>query len=73
MLGDNTVAAYIGQGANLTIDGVAAVAPLVSVEARHAAWIRDITAVNPAPAAADPAKSAEDVRLALEQAGLPPP
>ena len=73
VLEDNTVAAYIGQGANLTIDGVAAVAPLVSVEARHAAWIRDITAVNPAPAAADPAKSAEDVRLALEQAGLPPP
>lgn len=72
-LEDNTVAAYIGQGANLTVEGVAAVAPLVSVEARHAAWIRDIATVNPAPAPADTAKSAEDVRSTLERAGLPLP
>lgn len=73
VLEDNGVAAYIGQGANLTIDGVVAVAPLVSVEARHAAWIRDIAGVNPAPAPADTAKSAEDVRSALQRAGLPLP
>lgn len=72
-LEDNGVAAYVGQGANLTIAGVEAVAPLVSVEARHAAWIRDIAGVSPAPAPADAAKSAEDVRSALERAGLPLP
>lgn len=70
VLEDKGVSAYIGQGANLTIDGVAAVAPLVSVEARHAAWILDIAGRNPAPAAADPAASPAGVQEALEQAGL---
>jgi rubrerythrin len=69
-LEDTGVSAYIGQGANLTIEGVEAVAPLVSVEARHAAWILDIAGRDPAPAAADPAASVAGVQEALERAGL---
>jgi hypothetical protein len=67
------VGAYIGQGANLTVKAVAAAAPIISVEARHAAWIRDLLGLNPAPEAADPAKTAERVRASLEGAGLPFP
>jgi hypothetical protein len=69
-LEDNGVSACIGQGSNLTTEGVAAVAPLVSVEARHAAWILAIADRHPAPAPADPAASAADVQSALERAGL---
>jgi Ferritin-like domain len=64
------VSAYIGQGANLTVETVAAVAPLVSVEARHAAWVLSIAGRHPAPLAADPAASAAGVASALERAGL---
>ncbi len=67
------VGAYIGQGANLTVKAVAAAAPIVSVEARHAAWIRDLLGLNPAPEAADPAKTADQVRASLEGVGLPFP
>lgn len=67
------VGAYIGQGANLTVQAVAAAAPIVSVEARHAAWIRDMLGLNPAPEAADPAQTVEQVRSSLERVGLPFP
>jgi hypothetical protein len=69
-LEDTGVSAYIGQSGNLTVEAVAAVAPLVSVEARHAAWIRAIAGRHPAPAAADPTASAAGVASALERAGL---
>ena len=69
-LEDTGVSAYIGQGANLTVEAVAAVAPLVSVEARHAAWILAIAGRDPAPFAADPAASAAGIASALERAGL---
>lgn len=67
------VGAYIGQGANLTVKAVAAAAPIVSVEARHAAWIRDLLGLNPAPRAADPAMTADQVRASLGRVGLPFP
>jgi hypothetical protein len=70
VLEESGVGAYIGQGANLTLEAVAAAAPIISVEARHAAWIRDISERNPAPVPADPAKSVADVRSALETAGF---
>ncbi len=57
--------AYIGQGPNLTTDRVTKVASLVSVEARHAAWIRAILEKNPAPRAADPALTEQKVRAEL--------
>lgn len=53
-LEDVGVGAYNGQGQNLTKPTLAAAATIVSVEARHAAWIRDIAAQSPAPAAFDP-------------------
>ncbi len=53
-LEDVGVGAYNGQGQNLTKPTLAAAATIVSVEARHAAWIRDIAGQTPAPAAFDP-------------------
>ncbi|HWT22605.1 MAG TPA: ferritin-like domain-containing protein [Solirubrobacteraceae bacterium] len=62
-----TLAAYIGQGANLTRATVADVAKLVSVEARQAAWLRDLAGEDPAPRAADPPQKPDDVLAALRQ------
>ena len=64
------LSAYIGQGANLSRRTVADVAVLVSVEARQAAWIRDIAGISPAPRAADPARKASDVLDELRQKGV---
>jgi hypothetical protein len=69
-LEEAAIAAYVGQGANLTRHTVASIAVLVSVEARQAAWIRDIAGVSPAPRAADPARRPGDVLAELRQKGL---
>jgi hypothetical protein len=61
------LAAYIGQGANLTRDAVADVARIVSVEARQAAWLRDLAGEDPAPRAADPPREPDDVLAALRR------
>jgi rubrerythrin len=53
VLEDLGVAALDGQAANLTKPSLAAVATIVSVEARHAAWIRYLAGVEPASAALD--------------------
>jgi Ferritin-like domain len=71
VLEENGVAAYIGQGANLTVRAVAAAAPIVAVEARHAAWISDLIGRMPAPRAADAARTAAEVQARLEKAGFP--
>jgi hypothetical protein len=42
----------------------------VSVEARHAAWIRSIAGEPPAPDATDTPMSAAEVREGLERIGL---
>jgi Ferritin-like domain len=70
MLEETASAAYIGQGANLTKNAMIQVARITSVEARHAAWIADIVQRDPAPAAADPAKSPNQVSAALRRAGV---
>ena len=44
--------------------------PIVSVEARQAAWIRDLAGVDPAPRAADPPRDAQDVLDGLRAEGL---
>ncbi len=54
-LEDLGVAAYNGQATNVTRKTLAAAATIVSVEARHAAWIRDIAGKLPAISATDPA------------------
>jgi hypothetical protein len=71
VLEESGVAAYIGQGANLTVRAVAAAAPIVAVEARHAAWISDLIGRSPAPRAADAAGTAAEVQARLETAGFP--
>lgn len=64
------VAAYIGQGANLTARTVATVARITSVEARHAAWIADFLGRNPAPLAADKAQTSNQVQAAIRRLGF---
>jgi Ferritin-like domain len=61
------VAAYNGQAANLTKKGLAAAIKIVSVEARHAAWIRDIAGAAPAPRAADPGETTDEVTTTLKR------
>jgi hypothetical protein len=68
-LEEMALAAYIGQGPNLSRRVMADVAPLISVEARQAAWIRDIAGVSPAPHAADPARAPEQVLSDLRKRG----
>jgi Ferritin-like domain len=43
---------------------------IVSVEARHAAWIRDLRGDNPAPDAVEPTASGADVQAALDRTGF---
>ena len=68
-LEEAAIAAYIGQAARLERDTVARIASLVAVEARQAAWIRDLAGENPAPRAADPAAKAGDVLADLRKRG----
>jgi len=69
-LEDTGVAAYNGQAGNLTKETLAAAAMIVSVEARHAAWIRDILKTNPAPAAVDEGQSRQQILSAVNDTGF---
>jgi hypothetical protein len=69
-LEDLGLAAYNGQAPNLTKGTLAAAAKIVSVEARHASWIRDIVGLNPAPRAADAPATAAQVTDALNRTGF---
>lgn len=69
-LEDIAVAAYNGQATNLTATTLAAAATIVSVEARHASWVRAIAGEVAAPDPVDkpmPAKQAAD---GLHEIGL---
>jgi hypothetical protein len=68
-LEEAAIAGYNGQGANLTPASVPDAARIVAVDARHAAWIRDLAGADPAPRAADPGRSAQDVMAELSQKG----
>ncbi len=79
VLEDTGVAAYNGQGPRLRKPTLAAAAQIVSVEARHAAWIRRIVAGPsypnapedyPAPAALDPALTKAQVEQAVAETGF---
>jgi hypothetical protein len=61
VLEDLGVAAYNGQLANLTDPAITFAARIVSVEGRHAAWIRDLVGVAPAPRPIDPGETAPKV------------
>jgi Ferritin-like domain len=69
-LEDAGVAAYNGQAANLTRRALLPALRIVSVEGRHAAWIRDIAGAHPAPFAADRGLPAPAVVSRLRKAGL---
>jgi Ferritin-like domain len=69
-LEETAIAAYIGQGANLTRGPVATVGTLLSVEARQVAWLRSLAGAPPAPRAADPARKPSDVLAHLRSQGF---
>jgi hypothetical protein len=69
-LEDLGVAAYNGQAPNLTTATLRAAAKIVSVEARHAGWIRDITGDRPAPRAADAPITAAEAQAAVDKTGF---
>ncbi len=77
-LEDTGVSAYNGQGTRLTRATLAAAATIVSVEARHAAWIRYIkdhpdygSSKNyPAPASFDKARTMKQVQKIVNQTGF---
>jgi hypothetical protein len=69
-LQDLMVAAYNGQAANLTKGALASAARIVSVEARHAGWIRAIADKSPAPLATDTPQTAKGVTEALTTLGF---
>jgi Ferritin-like domain len=69
-LEEQVAGAYIGLGPNLTGGPMQDAARIVAVEARHAAWIRDIAGVDPAPRAADPAAKPRDVLAHLRTKGF---
>jgi hypothetical protein len=69
-LEDTGVAAYNGQGPNLTKATLGAAAMIVSVEARHAAWIRNIVKKTPAPTAFDEPETKSQVLAVVKKTGF---
>jgi len=69
-LEDLGVALYNGQAGNVTPPTLAAVAEIVSVEARHAAWARDLLGEVPAPVPSDVPADITQVRAKLTQIGV---
>jgi Ferritin-like domain len=70
LLEETGTAAYIGQGANLSSGMAETAGRIASVEARHTAWIRDIAGRPPAPHAADPAMTRQEVFAAIRNSGF---
>jgi rubrerythrin len=69
-LEDLAVAAYNGQAANLTEAGLQAATTVVSVDARHAAWVRAIAGRPPASQAVDAPLSRAEVEERLDELGF---
>jgi hypothetical protein len=67
---DMGAAAYDGQIPNLTPSALRLASEIVSVESRHAAWIRDIAGESPAPVPADPPATVQQVRSKLRSLGI---
>ena len=66
-LEETACASYIGQSGNLSRHPRPTAAGIVSIEARHAAWIRHILGRNPAPHAADRIKRPEQAMRFLRR------
>lgn len=69
-LEDIAVAGYNGQATNLTKATLAAAAEIVSVEARHAAWVRALGGEVAAPDPVDEPMTASQVVAGLQKIGL---
>ena len=67
---DLAVDAFNGQVANLTPRARAESARVVSVNARHAAWVRAVQGREPAPEAVEPGRPAAEVARALDATGI---
>lgn len=71
LLEDTGVAAYAAQGPRIHQAPVAQAALSIhSVEARHAAWIRNIAGAPPSPKAFDPALTMDQVLAAVKKTGF---
>ena len=64
------VAAYNGQAANLSKPALQAAAAIVSVNARHAAWIRAIQDKKPASQPTDEAMTRRQVLAEVDRTGF---
>jgi rubrerythrin len=69
-LEDLAVASYNGQATNLTAPTLAAAATIVSVEARHASWVRAISGEVAAPDPVDKPMTAKQAVNGLHEIGL---
>jgi hypothetical protein len=71
VLEDTGVSAYLGQVGNVSQRAVlSAAGTIATVEARHAAWIRDINGASPAPASFDVPKSEKAILKAVTATGF---
>jgi hypothetical protein len=71
VLEDTGVSAYLGQVGNVSQRAVlSAAGTIATVEARHAAWIRDINGTSPAPASFDVPKSEKAILKAVTATGF---
>jgi hypothetical protein len=64
------VSAFNGQLTNLTRTRVLTAMEIVSVEARHVGWARDLAGRNPAPRPADEPATQDQTRAAIEGTGF---
>jgi len=69
-LEDLAVATYNGQAVNLTPGALKAAGRIVSVEGRHAAWIRSIVGEVPAAEPTDTAVTEDETRARLRDFGV---
>jgi Ferritin-like domain len=69
-LEDAAIAGYNGQATNLTSGTLAAAAKIVSVEARHASWVRFLAGRIAAPEAVDKTITARQLATELHDLGL---
>jgi rubrerythrin len=68
-LEDLAISGYNGQATNLTSATLAAAAKIVSVEARHASWVRTLSGLVAAPEAVDKPITARQLENGLHELG----